>query len=59
MSLERKAWYIDHLGVERECIAVVANVFGVEKVMVVLNTDRVPISVPTGDLYYVPQAVEE
>lgn len=59
MSLEKKAWYIDRLGVERECIAVVANMFGVEKVMVVLNTSRVPIVVPERDLYYVPQALEE
>lgn len=59
MSLEKKAWYIDKFGVERECIAVVANVFGVEKVMVVLNADRVPIVVPERDLYYVPQAFEE
>ncbi len=55
LNLQTRAWYLDHLGVERECVAV--TVAG--RVLVVLDLEGRPVEVDPGSLYYVPKHAED
>lgn len=54
-SLQKRAWYIDRFGLERECIVVMANAFGAETVLMILDLDGQPLKeVKPEDVYFVP-----
>lgn len=55
LNLQTRAWYLDHLGVERECVAV--TVAG--RVLVVLDLDGNQLEVDPDSLYYVPKDAED
>ena len=55
INLQKRAWYLDKFGMERECVAV--TVAG--RVLVVLDLDGNQLEVDPDSLYYVPKDVKD
>lgn len=56
LSLEKRAWYIDKFGMERECVVVTASGFGMSRdPFLVVGLGGEPLKdVKPEDVYYVP-----
>lgn len=57
LGLQKRAWYIDRFGMERECIVITGSGF-VNGVLAVMGLDGEPLDVKPEDVYYVPQHAE-
>jgi len=56
MSMEKRGWYLDKLGVERPCIVINSSMAGLVAVMGM--DGKVLEDVKPADVYYVPQRAE-
>lgn len=56
MTMEKRGWYLDKLGVERPCIVINSSLMGLVAVMGM--DGKVLEGVKPEDVYYVPQHAE-
>lgn len=56
LRLEKRGWYLDARGIERECILINASMTGT---VAVLSLEGEALDVRPEDVYYVPQSEKE
>ena len=56
LKLEKRGWYVDKFGMERECVVINAGLVGT---VAVLDLEGRALDVSPEDVYYVPQAADD